>query len=195
MRLKKAQKEAVLSWIAEGLDSAEINKRAAKFKPRFSVSRAQVDYYRQSRGVDLEEIQRADETSALKAGFAIKENRVAALQKLAEVFLDELTRNEDNRLWLTQVKGIGSYDNYERIEYQEFNRAEVDAFRNTLDDIATEVGERVKRSDVTTNGKPLPPAYDPRLLKDLTDEQLDILEKAASILEAAGSDQGPAQQD
>jgi hypothetical protein len=195
MRLNKAQKEALLGWIAEGLKTDEINKRAAKFKPRFKVSTRLVTHYRKSRDVKLDEIQEAGEISALKKGFAVKEKRVEALQMLADVLLGELTRKEDNRLWLTQVKGIGSYENYERIEYQEFNKAEVDSFRGLLDDIATEVGQRVKRTDLTSGDKPLPRNVDPKLLKTLTDEQLAILDQAANILETAGGDQGPSQQD
>lgn len=195
IRLKKAQKEALLGWIAEGLKTDEINKRAAKFKPRFKVSARTVAHYRKSRGVKLDAIQEEGETSALKTGFAVKEKRVEALQKLADVLLDELTRKEDNRLWLTQVKGIGGTENYERVEYEEFNRAEVDSFRGLLDDIATEVGQRVKRTDLTSGNKPLPRNVDPKLLKTLTDEQLAILDQAANIIEAAGSNQGPTQQD
>jgi hypothetical protein len=41
-------------------------------------------------------------------------------------------------------KGIGSQDNYERVEYEEFNKAEVESLRGVLDDIAREVGDRSK---------------------------------------------------
>lgn len=155
MKLKKAQKEAVLRWIAEGLESDEINKRAQRFKPAFKVSRSQVDYYRKSREVNLSEIRDSGETDALKSGLALKENRVALLNKLGEKFSAELLREEDNKLWLLQVKGIGSQENYERVQYYDFNRAEVDALRGVLDDIASEVGDRVKRTDITSNGKEL----------------------------------------
>lgn len=145
MRLDKKQKEALITWVAAGLESDEINKRAAKFKPPFKVSRNTVKYYRQSRDIKLEEIKEADETSALKTGLSIKENRVATLQRLANRILEDILGNEEDpgsRLWLDQVKGIGSRDNYERVEYQEFNRSEVESLRGLLDDIASELGER-----------------------------------------------------
>jgi hypothetical protein len=184
MRLKKAQKEAVLQWIAEGLESDEINKRAAKFKPRFTVSRSQVDWYRKTRGVKLDEIQEADETSALKTGFAVKDERVKALQKLAEVMLDQLTREEDNRLWTQNAKGIGSGEDFERYDYEEFNKAEVDALRGVFDDIAAEVGQRVRKTDVTSGGKPLPRSgFDPSQWKKYSDDELAALERAAALLE------------
>lgn len=150
-RLRKSQKEALLTWVAEGLLTDEINKRAAQFKPRFKVSNRVVTYYRKSRGVALEEIKENSEASALKTGFAIKEARVAALQKLADKMLDELTRDEGNRLWTEQVKGVGSQDNFERYEYEEFNKAEVDALRGVLDDIASELGERQPGTQINNN--------------------------------------------
>jgi hypothetical protein len=193
MKLKKAQKEAVLIWIAEGLESDEINKRAAKFKPRFSVSRSQVDWYRKTRGVKLTEIRDAGEENALTTGFALKENRVQALQSLAKKMLEELTRDQDNRLWTTNAKGIGSGDDFERYDYEEFNKAELDSLRGVLDDIASEIGERVRKTDLTSGGKPLPrPGIDPKQLKNLSNDELIALETAAEILERSGADQDPA---
>lgn len=194
MRLKKAQKEALLSWIAEGLQTDEINKRAAKFKPRFSVSTRLVTHYRKTRGVKLEEIQDAGETNALKTGLALKENRVAKLQLLADKMLSDLL--EQDRWWLLQVKGIGQGDNFERVEYFEFNKAELDAVRGVLDDIAAEVGERVRKADLTTGGKPLPrPGPSLTELRNLSDHDLAILETAAEILERGNTDQDPSVQD
>jgi hypothetical protein len=196
MRLKKAQREVLIAWIAEGLKTDEINKRAGKFKPPFKVSTRLTAHYRKTRGVKLVEIQEAGEVDALKSGFAVKENRVKALQTLAEKMLEELTREEDNRLWTTMVKGIGSNENYQRVEYEEFNKAEVDSFRGVLDDIASEVGERIRKTDVTSGGKPLPrPGIDPKQLRNLSNDELIALETAAEILERSGADQDPAVQD
>jgi hypothetical protein len=156
MKLKKAQKEAVLIWIAEGLESDEIN-------------------------------------NALTTGFALKENRVQALQSLAKKMLEELTRDQDNRLWTTNAKGIGSGDDFERYDYEEFNKAELDSLRGVLDDIASEIGERVRKTDLTSGGKPLPrPGIDPKQLKNLSNDELIALETAAEILERSGADQDPA---
>jgi hypothetical protein len=175
MRLKKAQKEALLAWIAEGLESDEINKLASKFRPRFKVSRRVVTHYRKTRDVKLDEIKEADETSALTTGLALKENRVAKLQLLADRLLKDLLSEdgEENRIWLDQVKGIGSQDNYERIEYIEFNKAEIEALRGILDDIASEVGHRIKKTDLTSGGKSLTPE---------TMTPSEIAERVAAIL-------------
>jgi hypothetical protein len=144
MRLRKAQKEALLSWIAEGLLSDECNERAAQFDPPFSVSRQQVDHYRETRKVDLAAISRAAQMDALTEGLALKEVRVAKLQQLAALMERDLF---GGFLWTDQVKSIGSGDAQQVVEYEEFNRAEVDAYRGVLDDIAKEVGGR--KADTT----------------------------------------------
>jgi hypothetical protein len=154
MRLNKKQREAVLTWVAEGLQTDEINRRAAKFKPKFKVSRAQVDFYRHSRNVPLEQIKQADEKSALMTGLAIVENRVAVLQRLASKLIEELLPTEEggkSLLWLEMAKTVAK----EQYDYQDFNHGEVEALRGVLDDIASEVGGRIRKSDITSNGESL----------------------------------------
>lgn len=138
-RLKKKQKEAVLAWIAEGLETGEINERAAKFKPPFDVSRAQVDYFRSTRDADLKAIQAAGEFEALTQGYALKENRVKALQVLASLMYRDIT---GGFLWLDQIKALGSGEHMETFEYEEFNASEIQQLRGVFDDIAKEMGHR-----------------------------------------------------
>jgi hypothetical protein len=155
MKLNKRQREQLLVWVAEGLDTGEINKRAAKFKPAFSVTRQQVDHYRKTRDVSIEEIKKKDETSALKTGLSLKENRVQLLHNLAELLRKDIFEN--NLIWLAQAKGLGSGKNFERYDYQEFNTAEIAQLRGILDDIAAEVGDRIKKSEITgKDGGPIP---------------------------------------
>lgn len=170
-RLTKRQREALLAWIAEGLGTDEINARAARWKPRFKVTKQEVDHYRKTRAIKLQAIKEADEAGALKAGFAIKEKRVAALAQLAETLRLELTREEDNRLWTQNAKGLGSGESWEKYEYEEFNKAEIDAFRGLLEDIAAEVGERRRQG----------PNLNIDLTK-LTDAQLERIAKGEDPL-------------
>jgi len=149
MRLKKCQKEAVLKWIAEGLQSDEINARAAQFDPAFTVSRQQVDYFRKTRKLDLEAIRAISEKTALVEGYAVKEHRVYKLSLLAAMMEKDLF---GGFLWTDQVKGVGSGDIAEIVEYEEFNKAEVDSYRGTLDDIAKEIRGRVQKQDITSGG-------------------------------------------
>lgn len=139
MRLKKAQKEAVLKWVAEGLQSDEINQRAGEFIPPFDVSRQQVDYFRKTRNADIKAIKAVSEKNALVEGYALKETRVYKLSVLAALMEKDLF---GGFLWTDQVKGVGSGDIAEIVEYEEFNAAEVTQYRGVLDDIAKETGGR-----------------------------------------------------
>lgn len=155
MKLNKKQREQLLTWIAEGLESGEINKRASKFKPAFEVTRQQVDHYRKTRDVSIEELKGQGETSALKTGLALKENRVKMLQDLADLLAADIFKG--GLLWTESAKGIGSGPTWERYEYKEFNAAEVRELRATLEDIAAEVGDRIRKQEITgKDGAPIP---------------------------------------
>jgi hypothetical protein len=146
MRLKKSQKEKVLEWVAEGLQTDEINSRAAGLDDSFSVSRQQVDYYRKTRNADIKAIRSVSEKSALVEGYAIKETRVYKLSILAAMMEKDLF---GGFLWTDDVKGVGSGDIAEIVDYELFNSAEVIQYRGVLDDIAKEVGGRILKSELT----------------------------------------------
>lgn len=149
MRLQKKQREALILWVAEGVQSDEINKRAAVFEPPFSVTRELVKYYRVRDNVKVSEIVASDQNNALNTGLALRENRVAKLQKLAELMEKDIL---SGRLWVEDVKSIGNGENFKEIDFEYFNKAEVDAYRGVLDDIAAETGGRVKKNEVTGAG-------------------------------------------
>lgn len=146
MRLKKKQRSALLEWVAAGLETGEINQKAGTFHPPFSVSRAQVDYYRKTRGIDLQTLLQSDQFDALTTGLAVKAERVKRLTLLAALMEEDLFNGV---LWTEDVKMIGSTPFQERIEFEEFNTAEVAQYRGVLDDIAKEIGGRVQRSELT----------------------------------------------
>lgn len=147
MRLKKNQKELLLAWISEGLQSDEINERAAAEEPSFVVTRSQVQGYRDRRALDMQAIRRAGEHDALTQGLAIKAERVRKLQQLAVLMERDLF---GGFLWTDQIKMIGSGDAQQEVEYEEFNGAEVIQYRGVLDDIAKELGDR-RTNSVNTN--------------------------------------------
>lgn len=179
MRLRKNQKEALLKWVAEGLQSDEINNLASDFDPAFSVSRQQVDYYRKSRKQDIEIIIREGELDALTTGLAIKSERVKSLKALGRLMEKDLF---GGFLWLDQVKGVGSGDIAEIVEYEEFNKGEVDAYRGVLDDIAKELGDRKQNIEHTgKDGGPIEQKHEIDLSK-LTDDELAKLESIATSL-------------
>lgn len=142
--LRKAQKEALLAWVAEGLETDEINARAAAFRPPFQVKRANVANYRRRRNADLEAIRNAGEMDALTEGLALKDERVRKLAQLASLLEADLF---GGFLWTEQVKSIGSGTEQQTVDYEEFNASEVREYRGVLDDIAKEVGHRKQSLD------------------------------------------------
>jgi len=147
MRLKKGQKEALLQWVAEGIKSDEINERASNFKPPFSVSRAQVVWYRKTRKADIKAITKAGEKHAMEEGLAIKEIRLKKLKQLAALLEKDLF---GGFLWVDDVKGVGSGTAATIVDFETFNKSEVDAYRGVLEDIAREMGDRKTIPEGTT---------------------------------------------
>jgi hypothetical protein len=146
MRLKREQKSVLQEWVAAGLETGEINAKAAEFEPQFSVSRAQVDYYRKTRKVKIDELMASEDYDALKVGLALKAERVKKLTLLAALMEEDLFNGV---LWTTDVKMIGTGAFQERVEFEEFNAAEVQQYRGVLDDIAKEVGDRTQKTELT----------------------------------------------
>jgi len=105
MRLRRNQKNALQEWVAAGFETGEINSKAAEFEPPFSVSRAQVDYYRKTRGIVLDELMKSGDYDALKTGLALKVERVKKLVQLAGLIEEDLFGDV---LWTSDVKMIGS---------------------------------------------------------------------------------------
>lgn len=151
--LDKKQREKLLAWIGEGLETDEINKRAAKFKPPFQVKRSLVQHYRKTRQIDLEKIKHSGEINALTTGLALKDERVKRLNELAEKLWIDVN---GARLWTKETKIIGYGKYAETIEVEMFNSAEVREFRGLLDDISKELGHR--RAVVEVN------SWEPRIL-------------------------------
>ena len=144
MRLKKEQREAVIKWVVAGFRSDEINNRAAAWIPPFSVSRGQVVYYRKTRGIDVAKLEEMGEHDALNSGLALVSERVKKLKELAELLENDIF---GDLLWTDNVKGVGSGPVATIVDYEEFNAAEVAAYRGVLDDIAKEMSHRVQRQE------------------------------------------------
>lgn len=142
MRLKKEQRKVLLVWIAEGLTSDEINARAAAFDYPFSVTRPNVSQTRKRLGVDLEALKATADFAALQDGLARKSVRVSRLKQLATILEADLFSGDHESIWLPQVKGVGAGAAATVVDYEEFNKGEIEAYRDLLDDIAQEVGDR-----------------------------------------------------
>jgi len=135
--------------------SDEINARADNFDPPFKVSRQQVFGYRERYGVIIENIRKNSEHEALNSGLAVVAVRVRKLQELARILEQDIFSGDRDTIWLPQVKGVGSGNLAQIVDYEEFNTAEIAQYRAVLEDIAKETGGRVQKADFTSGGKPI----------------------------------------
>jgi hypothetical protein len=148
MKLKKSQKEKLLEWVAAGLKTDEINKLAQQFSLPFQVSRAQVDFYRKTRGADIKQLAQASEFDALSSVLAQKSERVKRLQLLASLMEEDIFAGAQ---WLTDYKSVGRGEDFQLFEIERFNQSEISEYRATLEQIAAEVGDA--ETNINIRGK------------------------------------------
>jgi len=143
-QLTKLQRNLVLQWIMEGLSDSQIILRAAEQKKPFAISRQAINKtYRRKEPEKIQQVLAQKETSALKEGLAIRENRVADLQWLAGIMKKDIVAG---KLWLKKSKTITSVGGDEErellIDEPIYNHQLANQFRGVLDDIAKEMGDR-----------------------------------------------------
>jgi hypothetical protein len=133
-KLTNEQKETLLMWLAADYDSRLI---ALWFQEREwpELSRATLSYYRTIYRIDIEKLRAERRTSALNTGLAIKEERVKRLSDHADA-LEAIK-------WIPDIK-TGKLHNEK-------------AWRETIDDIAKEVGGRKQNIDLSNSDGSLKP--------------------------------------
>lgn len=150
-KLNDEQQAMLIRWIAEGLNTAQINERSALFDPPFVVSPQLKSYYFHDRREAIREQRQKIQDEVFNEGLALAEERTKRLLKLAKMLEDDLF--EKRLAWLDDVKGIGTGKNYERVTFEQFNAAEIKELRAIYDDIAKETNGRIKHVDLTSKGK------------------------------------------
>ena len=143
-RLSPKQEDQLLAWIAEGLPARRINDLAISFEEPFQISPQRVARYRRAATSMVGYLTQDQEIQALKKGFAIKANRIAALQELAEVLREDLFQR--HFIWLERLRAVGGAGNFHEFLEEEFNAPEIKEYRGALEDIAKEVGQRAIHS-------------------------------------------------
>jgi hypothetical protein len=133
-KLTNEQKETLLTWLAADYDSRLI---MLWFKERewCELTRDNLSYYRKVYGIDIEKLRAERRTSALNTGLAIKEERVKRLSDHADA-LEAIK-------WIPDIK-TGKLHNEK-------------AWRETIDDIAKEVGGRKQNIDLSNSDGSLKP--------------------------------------
>ena len=86
----------------------------------------------------------------MESGLALTHERLAKLNQLFGKLEGYLS--DENKVWLPDVKLIGGGKKSERVDIVRFNTALIEHFRGTLDDIAREMGQRMKpEKDIMQN--------------------------------------------
>lgn len=120
----------------------------------------------------------------LETGLAQKHERLEKLYKMFDRLYEDFQAEEN--LWMHEDKGIGTGENFTVIDTVRFNAALVSEIRNTLADIAAEVGGRPRKTELTgKNGGPIRSTTVERDLKKLNAQDLEKLEE---LLEKASPD-------
>jgi len=104
----------------------------------------------------VSEAAQAERIRILTSGYALRHERVRVLNELAALLLGEA--NEQDKRWLPDVKSIGSGEMAERVDIVRFNTGLIEQARKTLEDLAAELGERIKNVDIKSGGEKLPSA-------------------------------------
>lgn len=129
--------------------SASIPGAWYKASERFQWKARAEAYDEETRKADEACIE-AEKQAILKRGYARMHRRVQKLDALAEK-LEQLLA-EDDKLWLPDVKSVGTGPLAQRVDLIQFNDALIREYRATLADIAAELGERVKATKTELTG-------------------------------------------
>lgn len=153
------QRNAVLTWVAEGLGLPEIRLRAAEFDPPFEIEYRQVKHLRQRAGIKYRQIQEEIEAELIGEGLARKALRIKALTDLFDKHLDLIQARASDPSMI-EIPGGGTglvVRDYKGIQpVYKFDAAVVREMRGLLDDIAREKGDRGQKVELSDpNGEPL----------------------------------------
>ncbi len=101
---------------------------------------------RKRREAELSKLEQEEITRILTSGYALMHRRVEALDKLAKKLEGYL--EDESKIWLADVKAIG----LERVDLVQFNADLFKEYRATFADLASELGQRVKKTDIEHSG-------------------------------------------
>jgi hypothetical protein len=103
--------------------------------------------------VQWEQLKNQEREAELNFGLALDYERVRKLKRLADFLEAQLyeqgIEGQFHNVWLPDVKNVGYGEDAEKVDIERFNAALITQYRETLEDLAAEVGGRVKRQEVS----------------------------------------------
>ncbi len=159
LALARHQRNALLSWAAEGLRLREINERAAQFDPPFEVEYLQLKHARKRSKTKFEQLREEFENEAIGEGLARKAVRIrekSHRHDLLNQIIAERSVSEDMQAVAGGKTGllVKDYKNGLMAVYK-LDAALLKELRDLEREIAIEVGQWTEKKDVTSDGKPL----------------------------------------
>lgn len=127
----------------------------------------------------LEAQMQSEKQKVLSEGYALMHERVKTLNILAKKLVADIAKG---KMYRVDVRSIGTGKDARQVNIELFEEGPMRELRACLDDIAKELGERVKRTqqEITgKDGKPLLPAHD-EILGALSDEEFEQLKMLQS---------------
>lgn len=126
-----------------------------------------------------EELEReiaAEKKKVLSEGYALMHERVRTLNLLAKKLVADIAKG---KMYRRDVRSIGTGKDTRQVDVELFEEGPIRELRACLDDIAKELGERVRTTKQEITGKdgtPLLPDHD-TLLGALSDEEFELLKQ------------------
>lgn len=147
--LAKEKVEYILELIGEGMSNAEII--AACKRDGIEVSRQTIRNFRHTRAVEIKDVIQRYEAEAIQSGLARRMERVAELKDIYARLKAEL---DAGALWVIHPRSMRGDEGYTIVEERIFNSNLIRELRQTLEDIAKEVGGR-QSEDLLSGGSNL----------------------------------------
>lgn len=126
--------------------------------------------------LELEAQLAAEKKKVLSEGYALVHERVKTLNVLAKKLVADIAKG---KMYRNDVRSIGTGKDARQVNVELFEEGVIRELRACLDDIAKELGERVRVSKQEITGKdgaPLLPDHD-TLLGALSDEEFELLKQ------------------
>lgn len=93
----------------------------------------------------------AERQKVLSEGYALMHERVKTLNVVAKKLVSDIAKG---KLYRTDVRSVGTGKDAERVDVELFEEGVIRELRGCLDDIAKELGERVKRTETAITELP-----------------------------------------
>jgi hypothetical protein len=141
---------------------ATIYKKENRVKSRQTTLKVPGDWYEIEKAWNWKERARAydehvraeedhiiaeEREKVLRSGFALQHKRIQALNRLTNKLI--AMSNDEDKVWMPDVKSIGTGPTAERVDLLQFNAPLFTLIDKYLNSIAAEMGERVKKKELT----------------------------------------------